>query len=93
MRSHNQVYINPEIPELTIEQLEPLLKLVAKSRANYLKALFDLSTEVGEDGDPTQQQIEELRCYRTIYAELLEGAQALETAIERGYLDVEPLNS
>lgn len=88
MRAHNQVLINPEIPELTIEHLEPLLKMVARSRAVYLKALFDMSNDVGDEL-PCDQQVEELRKLRVVYNELLEGAQAFETAIERGYLDVE----
>lgn len=87
MRAHNQVIINPEIPELTIENLEPMLKMVARSRAAYLKALFELSSEV-DDGLPNGDQIDALHALRYSYNELLEGAQALEAAIERGYLDV-----
>lgn len=40
--------INPDIQELTIDGLRPVLQLVANARARYLKALFNLGTEATE---------------------------------------------
>lgn len=89
MRHYNQECINPEIPELTIEKLAPVLKLVARSRAAYLKELFDLGVAVS-DGLPAAEQLQNLTHLRETYRELVEGAKALEIAIERGYVDVGP---
>ena len=38
---------------------------------------------------PSQDQIQRLRGFRIAYEEFSAGAQAMETAIERGYLEVE----
>ncbi|MCB1800735.1 MAG: hypothetical protein KDI82_03510 [Gammaproteobacteria bacterium] len=89
MRSINHEVINPKITELTIDGLRPVLCLVANARARYLKALFDLGASQSEER-PTEAQFEELRQLRSEYDELVNGAKALETAIQRGYLDVLP---
>lgn len=87
MRNCNQVVINPEIPELSVTQLGPVIHMVARSRADYLKELFTMAAEV--DGEsPTEEQIGKLKSLRVVYEELLHGAKELETAIERGYLDI-----
>ncbi|MCP3665981.1 MAG: hypothetical protein GY696_26365 [Gammaproteobacteria bacterium] len=83
----NREQINPAIPELKLDDLVPVMSMVAHARAVYLKKLFDLSGAVG-DGMPTTDQIKQLRNQRIVFEELLEGAKALETAIERGYLDI-----
>ena len=91
MRTINHEVINPEITELTIDGLRPVLCLVANARARYLKALFDLGASEKESGGrPTEAQFDELRQLRLEYDELVNGAKALETAIQRGYLDVIP---
>jgi hypothetical protein len=64
-----------------------VLCLVAHSRARYLKALFELGASV-EDSRPTDSQFAELAKLRGEYDELVNGAKALEVAIQRGYLDV-----
>lgn len=87
MRSVNRELINPKIKELTVDEMRPVLCLVAHARARYLKALFDLGVGV-QDGVPTDAQFEELRKLRIEYEELMAGAKALETAIQRGYIDV-----
>lgn len=86
LRDINREVINDLIPELNEEQVEPLFRLVATARGKYLKRLLDLahhSTDL-----PTEQQVKELNLLRRSYEELLSGGQMLETAIERGYLDV-----
>ena len=88
IREVNQEVINPEIPELTMADIEPVLRLVAKSRAAYLKKLFQVTLKAGK-GLPSAETIDDLAEYRESYEELLKATQALETAIERGYLDVQ----
>ncbi|WP_419799159.1 MAG: hypothetical protein ACNI26_05680 [Terasakiella sp.] len=87
IREINQVVINPEIPELSSEDLEPVFRLVAKCRAAYLKQLFHV-TLAAKKGLPDNGQIQELADLRNTYEEILKATQALETAIERGYLDM-----
>lgn len=87
LRKINAEIINPEIPELHLGEIDPVISLVARARAAYLKELMAVANSVG-DGLPNGDQIKRLRNYRITYEELLNGSQALHTAIERGYLDV-----
>lgn len=87
IRELNQETINPVLPELDLAGLNPVMSLVARTRANYLKELFDLANTT-TDTVPAAPQVENLRSLRLAYEEMLAGAQALETAIQRGYLDV-----
>lgn len=83
----NRNIINPRIDDLTIAELSPLIEMVAKARADYLEALLNLAQS--QQGEPaTVEQLKRLRHLRLTYEELASGAMALETAIERGYLDV-----
>ena len=61
--------------------------LAARSRAAYLKGLFDMIEVTGESM-PTPDQVNKLRQLREAFEELVTASQALETAIQRGYLDV-----
>jgi hypothetical protein len=88
IRELNRNIINPVIPELALDDLGPVLKLVAMARAAYLKELFDLAGIVG-DQIPSHGQVTQLNHLRNTYEELVTGVQALESAIERGYLDVQ----
>ncbi len=87
IREINRDIINPEIAELKLADLGPVVKMVARSRADYLKALFEMARDL-ENTPPSSAQIHKLKQYREAYEELLKGSVALETAIERGYLDV-----
>lgn len=87
VREINREEINPRIPELKLDDLNPVVTMVAKSRARYLTELFELSG-ASESEIPTPEQINKLKNLRMTYEELVEGARELETAIERGYLDV-----
>ncbi len=89
MRSINREVINPEIRELTIDSLRPVIRLIAQARARYLKALFELGEE-RSGKTPDDGQLEELGRLRHTYEEMAHAARALETAIQRGYLDVRP---
>jgi len=88
MRLVNREILNPEIPELTIEGMEPALRLVARVRGKYLKAILELADSC-ENSIPDEATIAGLRNTRECYDELILGIQALEIAIKRGYLDVE----
>jgi hypothetical protein len=83
----NREIINPEIPELRIKDLQPVITLVAMARKEYLKTLFDIATEC-HSALPATHQVARLSELRKTFEELLAGAQAMETAIERGYLDI-----
>ena len=85
-RSINRETINPEIAELEIEQLRPILHMIARARTDYLKTLFDEAAH--DDSEMSPERFENLRRKRKIYEELLRASEALRTAIERGYVDV-----
>ena len=87
----NRQTINADISLSGIEDIDPILRMVAQVRASYLKALFDLARE--SDGLPTPVQIETLRDLRESYDELVNASNALETALERGYIDLESVES
>jgi hypothetical protein len=89
MREVNRQTINPMIQELSSNGLRPVLSLVASARGRYLKALFSLAAEA-PDALPSDDQYEQLAKRRREYEELASGAKALETAIQRGYVDVRP---
>ncbi len=88
LRELNRETINPMIPKVTIKGMKPVMGMVARARAEYLKELFDLSSVAGGDL-PSPDQINHLRNLRLTYEELVAAAKALNTAVERGYLDVE----
>lgn len=86
-REINRSIINAAIPELSLEALNPLLTMVAQARKNYLCCLTDMAN-VCQGKAPDSQQIATLRTFRETYDELVSAANALETAIQRDYLDV-----
>lgn len=87
MRECNQEIINPEIPDLTIDKLVPVMQMVAHARADYLKYLYNTATDVS-GVVPSDEQIQSLEKLRQRYKVLLQGAKELELAIQRGYLTV-----
>ena len=89
IREINRDIINPQVPELKVEDLEPILKLVASSRAAYLKELFEVAGVAKTTASADADHFRQLKMHRETYEELLAASQALETAIERGYLDVQ----
>lgn len=86
VREINRSIINEVADPLTLDKLVPVVTAVAHARAEYLGALFKHS----EDGaaDNIQTDIAELKRARERYEELVAAANAMETMIERGYLDV-----
>jgi hypothetical protein len=83
----NKETINPVFPHIGVDDIAPVMSMVAKSRAAYLKELFDIG-EISGDALPTPEQVKKLRELREGYEELVHASQALEIAIQRGYLDV-----
>jgi len=84
----NRQVINPLFSDLTVDALTPVMTMVAHARAAYLRELFDLPKCAGESATPQPEQIQKLKLLRIIFEELVSASQAMETAIERGYLDV-----
>ena len=87
IKNINHDTLNPEIPVVCMKDLEPVFQLVAKTRTTYLKEFFDIAKLTDEL--PSDAQIERLSRLRGSYDEMVSASQALMTAIERGYLDVE----
>lgn len=83
----NRNVINPLIPELGLDNLEPILRLVARARADYIKEFVDLANQM-KGAVPSVEQIRELRNRRIIFEELVDAMNALETVIQREYIDV-----
>ena len=89
LKQSNRKFINPNIEEIAIDDLKPLTELVAKSRAEYLKYVYDLSKLYnGKEEGPSTDELKKLKTLRVRFEELATGAKAFETSIERGYLDL-----
>lgn len=89
LKTSNREHINPAIDELCIDDLQPIINLVAKSRASYLQHLYTLCKNYeGKEEFPTVEEMQKLRAHRLRFEELAEGSKALETSIQRGYLDL-----
>ncbi len=87
IRTLNREIINPMIPPLNNDHVLPVMTMVARVRGAYLKELFAAAAS-SEKSFPSNEQLKRLRYFREAYEELSAAAQALETAIQRGYLDV-----
>lgn len=86
-RSINRQTIAAQVGEPTLAELEPVITMVAGVRAAYIKSVFDLATQC--EGAPSAEQIAQLREHRIAFAELVDAANAIETAISRGYVGPE----
>ncbi|WP_370280675.1 hypothetical protein [Pontibacterium sp.] len=86
-REVNREVLNPAISELALEDLKPMLGMVAQARAQYVSELLEVAKLSGNNL-PTPEQIRQLKVCRETYDELVAAANALETVIQRGYLDV-----
>jgi len=88
-REANKTYINPKIDELTVDDLAPIVNMVAKSRAEYLRYVYDLGKKFGDNGEfPSADELKKLKVLRMRFNEVAEGSLAFETCIQRGYLDL-----
>ncbi|MBB3169268.1 hypothetical protein [Simiduia aestuariiviva] len=89
LREANRAAINPILDELTLAKLKPMAELVARARAAYLKRLHDLAVQYeGTEDLPTDAEMTALAELRGRFLDLVEGSKSIETAIQRGYLDV-----
>ncbi|CCQ72738.1 hypothetical protein [Magnetospira sp. QH-2] len=87
VKQANREILDPMIPELTAETIKPIVDATARMRGEYLMALFAVADTVSS-GNLSMSSVERLRELRVAYDELAHAFQALETAIERGYLTV-----
>jgi hypothetical protein len=88
-RTANKGMINPEIEELSVNDLKPMVELVARSRATFLKYSYELGKQYYNTNDfPNADELKKLKTLRLRFTELSESAQAFETCIKRGYLDL-----
>ncbi len=89
LREINREVINPEIEMLSIDGLRPVVELVARSRAAYLKRVFEVANKHHLSSDiPSQDEMSELRGLRQTYIDLSDASKSVEVAIQRGYLDI-----
>ena len=82
----NRTTINPEIKTLALSDIKPIVELVAKARAEYVAELFSLAA--ASKGEAVTGNVSRLRELRENFEELVAAANALETMIKRGYVDV-----
>lgn len=88
-KTANKEHINPNIEALSIDDLKPIVNMVAKSRADYLKYVYELGKKYGEtQNSPGAEELKKLKVLRLRFTELAEGSMAFETSIQRGYLDL-----
>jgi hypothetical protein len=81
----NREVIHQHIPNLTPATFQQLAVMVARFRAQYLEAAIRLSNAT----DPFDGRcLSELKHMRELYDEGRAAFEALERAIERGYVDL-----
>lgn len=81
----NREVIHGLIPNLTPAVFQQIAVMVARFRASYLEAAINLSRAANPaDG----ALVEDLRAKRQLYEEGRAAFEALERAIERGYVDM-----
>lgn len=81
----NREVIHNQIPNLSAETFQQLAVMVARFRANYLDAAIKLA---GSANSSDQASINDLKSKRQLFEEGRAAFEALERAIERGYVDM-----
>jgi len=81
----NKATLNAGIDDLNLGKLKPIVEMVARSRAAYISELMSTADQATDKAP----NIERLKARREEFMELVEATNALETAIERGYLDID----
>jgi hypothetical protein len=87
IRESNRQIIHGLIPELTKERFVEFALVVARLRASYLEAAVALARG-GPDAAEGEGVTAALRQHRVAYDEAREAFDALQRAIERGYVDI-----
>jgi len=91
LQKANRDHINPEVEALSIEGMKPIVDLVARSRARYLKHVYQLCKKYqASDAFPSEDELQKLKSLRSCFLDLTDGAQSFEISIQRGYLDLKP---
>ena len=92
IRDANREVIHARIPELHRDRFLQFATVVARLRANYLCAALEVIDGAG-DGDPNPEAVANLQGRRRAFEETRDAFEALQRAIERGYLDVVGIDS
>ena len=87
IRQANHEVIDPMLPPLSMASILPVAVMVAKLRGRYLAETYKM-VEGKKEGYPDSAQMAQLKQYREEYEEALAASQALEHAIDRGYLEL-----
>ncbi|AUG55069.1 hypothetical protein [Thalassospira marina] len=87
IREINHEVISPAIPDLTVDEILPLMVSVARSRAEYLRYAFKLAGD-GKSNHPTEAEVQKLRQLREAYEEMKAASRELEHCVDRGYIDL-----
>lgn len=88
IREANRKIIHGQIPELNTERFVQFALVVARLRASYLQAALDVSRSEGGMEESVVAR-EALRDHRCAYEEARDAFEALQRAIERGYVDID----
>ncbi len=83
----NREVIHKQIPDLNRETFQQLAVMVARYRASYLEAAIKLSSSAN---NCDAMCLEDLIHKRKLFEEGRAAFEALERAIERGYVDIKP---
>lgn len=87
IRTVNREVIHARIPQLTAESFERFARMVARLRAVYLEAAMVLVSRDEVDG-LSPAAFAALRHHRESFEEARDAFDALQRAIERGYVDL-----
>jgi hypothetical protein len=87
IREVNRELIHTQIPEVTQERFTDFARMVAHLRAEYLSAALHLVNEQGS-GQVRPAHLAALRHHRKAFEEARGAFEALQRALERGYLDL-----
>ena len=86
IRQANREIIHARIPELDRDRFLEFALLVARLRAGYLEAALGIASD--DEGDTALESFALVRRKRQAYEEAREAFDALERAIQRGYVDL-----
>jgi hypothetical protein len=87
IRECNRDIIHGRIPELNKQSFTRFAAVVARLRAAYLEAALGVSREA-DAGEALAESVRSLRDRREAYEEARDAFEALQRAIERGYVDI-----
>jgi len=82
----NRQHISEITGEIVKDDITKLGEAISICRANYLKAVLDMAKT--EDGNLAARLADEVKKYRHLYEETMQGFAALRHALERGYVVV-----